>query len=626
MDTKEKIKDRVLRRAAQAWGYTDEEMETSFDPVVSLMLNAISSELEKLSAEMFNSRSRIVERLLEIMSPEDKTGVLPARSIMHCSPLRNNVQISLNQVFTCRKSIQNIYDPLVPIIKEIKFGAILPCILTQLSLDYLAFGNVIYSLKRLIHKDKIAESKNYLKQGTVWLGLCVPKNEETKEIIHEIEKLMIYVSVKKSSQQDIFYNYFRRAKFFIGGKEIAVEEGYNVKNSIIDVDAAVNKNYNKINQIYDEVNDYFSEKYFHFAENFEISDEILKTPEELQIFDSEQFKLEERKEDIVWVKIELSEVVSADILENVMFYVNAVPVINKEMLFQSHLADPFINYIPMASEDIFLDLENIVDTDGNRYDLKEFSEGNLQIGESTIRNTGIVRFDERNAAELLQYLIELVKDEIAAFTAIGGDFINDTLINIRQKIAEMEQVIKEKEFTKVNIPYAIVRPRNRKKEIANDSNRLLVIVNYWVTAGEDGNGIKAGTRLEIGQNNISIDKDSVMLLENSAGGKTRLGTQEKITSYREILLTRGRVVTFADIKVFTQNHFKGTIKKIEIKKGTQIDTSLDSGFVRTIDILIRKNPDFQIPETEWQYLCESFPVKLKKVSLNIHPYRLIVEE
>ncbi|MGO4708768.1 hypothetical protein AB4Y90_06535 [Chryseobacterium sp. 2TAF14] len=36
----ERIKDRILRRAARLWGYNELETETSFDPIISLLLSA----------------------------------------------------------------------------------------------------------------------------------------------------------------------------------------------------------------------------------------------------------------------------------------------------------------------------------------------------------------------------------------------------------------------------------------------------------------------------------------------------------------------------------------------------------------------------------------------------------
>jgi hypothetical protein len=616
MDTQERIKDRILRRAAQTWGYTDSELETSFDPIVALLLEACSSELEKISSELNNSRSRIIERLLEIMSPENNTGIVPASSILHLDPVENNFTISLEHQFLCKKTIQNIYDPLRPTIKDIYFGTTLPFILTKATLEYIAFGNSLYSLKRVMHKDPIAKSPQYMKPGTLWLGIKCPPE------VKKIEKLMFFTDVRNISQREAFYNYLKQVKFYIKDKEIPFSGGYNVSNYSIDIDAIVNKNYNKINQIYTNVNHFYSDKFLHFTEDIKIEEEIFELPKELKIIsETNKLKLEESP-DILWIRAQFPEVVVNDILENVMFYVNAIPVVNKRILHQTQPIDSFINYIPLITDDIFLDLDNIIDSRGHYYHIKDFSEGNLDIGDATLRHTGVIRFDERNASELIQYLIELLKDESASFTVIGGDIINNNIRKINQLIATLEQHIKERKFIKSSFPYVIIRP---KAPSIKDSNDLFNI-SYWVTNGEEANDLKVGTKLS-GINTSDFVQGSPMLITISVGGKSRLSTQEKIMSYRESLLSRGRVVTFADIKTFCLNHFKFTILGVEVKKGTKIDSSINKGFVRTIDIILEKNPqsEYQVSEFEWQYLCDSLLHKLDNVSSNVYPYRLIIK-
>ncbi|TWP29548.1 hypothetical protein ETU08_06790 [Apibacter muscae] len=617
MDTQERIKDRILRRAAQTWGYTDSELETSFDPIVSLLLEACSSELEKISAELNNSRSRIIERLLEIMSPENKTGVIPARSIMHVVPLENNFTISLEHQFQCKKTIQNIYDPLNPTVKEICFGPTLPFKLTQASLEYLAYGNSLFSLKRIIHKDPLGKIKSHLSPGELWLGLKCPKDETV------IEKLMFFTDIRNISQREVFYNYLKQAKFYINNKQVSFKEGYNVPNFKIDIDAVVNKNYNKINQLYTDVNNFYADKFIHLEEDISLEEEgIFDLPKELEeIFKDKNLNIQESG-DIVWIKIQFPEVVINDILENVMLYVNSIPVLNKKLLNQSQTIDSFINYIPLSSDDTFLDLGIIHDSRGFKYHIKEFSEGNLEIGDATLRHTGVTRFDERNASELIQYLIELLKDESASFTVIGGDFIDGTIREVNQLIATLEQHIKEKKFTKTSFPYVIIRPKSPETKGDND----MFTITYWVTSGEDANDLRVGTRLD-GVLAGDFVPNSAMLISTSVGGKTRLSTQEKIISYREALLTRGRVVTFADIKTFCLNHFKFSISSVEVRKGTKVDSSTNKGFVRTIDIVLTRNDkaEYQVSDFEWQYLCDNLLHKLDYVSSNVYPYRLIVK-
>lgn len=128
---RDQIKDRILKRAARAWGTTGLEMETSFDPLVSLMLNALSHELEKISDELQDPNTGIVERILEIMFPEVTMGARPSQAILHAMPLESYTKVSLLNQFTTNKRIHNIYNPLEPIIKEIAFSPTLEVKITS---------------------------------------------------------------------------------------------------------------------------------------------------------------------------------------------------------------------------------------------------------------------------------------------------------------------------------------------------------------------------------------------------------------------------------------------------------------------------------------------------------------
>ena len=51
-ESREHIKTRMLRTASRVWGYSETESENNFDPLVSMLLTACASELEKISGEV----------------------------------------------------------------------------------------------------------------------------------------------------------------------------------------------------------------------------------------------------------------------------------------------------------------------------------------------------------------------------------------------------------------------------------------------------------------------------------------------------------------------------------------------------------------------------------------------
>ena len=576
METYESIKDSILKRAARIWGYTDSELETSFDPAVGMLLEACAWELEKLSTEMNNSRSRIVERLLEVMLPESNFSTYPAHAIAHATPTEQHFSLSTGHQFFCRKTIPNIYDPVNPILKDIYFGPAAPFKLVNAELNFMAFGNTVYSVTGNMYKDIFLKSEKRLKPATLWLGIqCADKADVLKDV-------MFYTDIKNTSQREVFFHYLKQTKIYARDKEYPFKEGFNITIPEVDIEAIIDKNYDRINQIYTEVNKFYESRFKSVPGNIELTEEGSNIPGALtEVFDAKKLGL---TKNMLWLKLVFPEAMTNDILENVIFSLNCFPVVNKQLLTIQQKMDPYINYIPLETSDTFLDIESISDSKSKKYHLRNFTEGNLEHGEATLRNNGVVRFDERNASELIQYLLELLKDESASFSVIGSDFVENIIKEMNQLIAALEQQTKEHRFVKSNFPYVAIKPKKNIDNISND----IYVVDYWTTCGDEANDIKPGTRLEL-HKGADFEQHSIYLITHSAGGKIRLSAKEKILSYRASLLTRGRVVTFADIKAFCLNHFKQTISSITIRKGTRKEASLKKGFTRTIDIIITRD-------------------------------------
>ncbi len=152
-------------------------------------------------------------------------------------------------------------------------------------------------------------------------------------------------------------------------------------------------------------------------------------------------------------------------------------------------------------------------------------------------------------------------------------------------------------------------------------------INYWSTCAEEGNDIKAGTTL-VSSKDLSFISKEVTLVTNTVGGLNKQNNKDRILAYRNALLTRGRIVTFADIKAFGFNHFKSSIEDVKIEKGTRKEISVKAGFSRTVDVYIKTNPAEKelLSVTEWDYICDSFMKLLKQRSSNVFPYRLFIED
>lgn len=602
----ERIKDRILRRAARLWGYNELEAETSFDPIVSLLLSATASELEKLGFELESSRSRIVERILEIMFPEEVSGVIPSRSLIQVFPLENQSAVSLYNNFKTSKRIHNVFNPVESGSKDVFFSPTIEAKLTTAKVEFIAYGNTLNRVESFFFTDLFSKGEQHIPSGEMWIGVRCPAKAD-------VENLMFHIDINNNYQKELFFYYLKQAKIYFGEKEFSLKEGYNVDQENINLENIITKNYSDLEHIYTDVNQYYFGNFFTLEEKLSHADK----PQNEELF-AQYFKGNKlaEEDDMIWLKFKFSEAVVSEVLENVSVTLNCIPVVNVHNVTSYHRVTGRLNIIPIKSDDYFLDIDYVSDDRGRRFDLKNYAAETS--GTSVVlRKGGVSRFDQRGASELLQYLLELIKDETAAFSGIGGDSAKETLRQISQNIAALHQLAKEKSFAQANNPYLVITADSQDSEIACN-------ISYWLTHAEEGNDIKPATVLTVEGSNVSaLDKTAVMI-KASTGGRKSLSSQDKILEYRNSLLTRGRIVTVADIRIFGLNHFKNTLKDIEVSKGTKKEVSLKGGFSRTIDIFLIRNPEIKdsIKDSEWEYLCESFLLKLKNASANIYPYRI----
>jgi len=606
----ERIKDRVLKRAARSWGFSDVEMESSFDPVVSMMLNALSYELEKVAHELEDSKTRVVERVLEIMFPEVTAGAKPTRAIMHALPLENNMNVSLHNQMTVSRRIHNIYNPLAPITKEIALSPTLEVKLSSCEVKYIAYERNLYEISNLFYKDAVRGYKYSLPSGVVFLGIELNQNAL------ELEDLMLYIDIKNTHQKEMFHYYLKQMKCFHDTVEIQVEEGYNVPINNLDIENIINRNYTHLSEIMQEVNEYYFDNFYTFKGALRHKD-IKEYRPEYKFFEE---ITNERGKNVIWLKLIFPESLIPQIIDNVSFTANCFPVINKKKHTINKTIGNFLSYVALETDNnIYLDVDSVIDGFNNRYEIKEFKDGVIEEGNAVLRTGGVSRFDSRSASELLQNVLDLLKDESSSFAGLGKDFMSSSLVEINQLLASVEQQAKESSFSKNNDPYLMIKPK------IDESIGKTFAINYWSTCAEEGNDIKAGTILEC--KDVSFISKDAVLITNTVGGTNKQNNKDRILAYRNALLTRGRIVTFADIKAFSFNHFKSCITDVKIEKGTRKEISVKAGFSRTVDIHLKVNSvekDY-LSATEWDYLCESFMKNLKNRSSNVFPYRLFIE-
>jgi hypothetical protein len=291
-------------------------------------------------------------------------------------------------------------------------------------------------------------------------------------------------------------------------------------------------------------------------------------------------------------------------------------VINRQLNDFTISSRESINIIPLETEDSFLDIKSVTNSNGKTYTMKSFASlSDIQKGSYIMRQGGIARFDSRNAREMINYLLELLRDESAAFSVLGTDMISSNLRELNQGIARLEQRLQDSNIVRENLSYLML-----KAEQQDD----MVFVEFWSTKANGANKIKAGNKLTVYEGS-DIRADSVMLMTSTLGGRAKMETEDRLNAYRRTLLSRGRIVTAEDIKVLCYEHFGKAVDQVEVTRGVMKGTAVNTGFIRSIDIHITlsKRMTPYTPE-ELNFMIDDLNIKLKEQSANILPYRIYV--
>lgn len=610
--SKDQIKDRLLKRAAKQWGYSDVELENVFDPIVNLLFDVCAKELEKISNEIFSSRRRITERLVDILTPTASAKATPARAIMRAYPVENEVTLNDYHQFYFQRKEVNPYNPTENVIKNYFFGPTKPVKLNRNKLNYVILPNGVQEIVKEQFRETIS-SANYTKpapHGTIWLGL----KHQGDGIIKD---LMFYFYLKNIHDRNTFFHFLPRAKWFLNGHLLTTIQGYNNDDRHSnEYGELIQEDFYHIERTQEHTNDFYKQNFITVKDVIDISDSNNSLPSELSTFLPVEDVKKLAEEKLIWIRIEFPNVIGKDILSEIFCANNCFPVINKKLNEVQGNIKNLLNIYPLnLNDEFFLELFSVVDDKNKEFDVIKSDDEKGDNDYAYLRFGGVARFDERNATEEINYLIDLIRDEAAAFSRLGHDFTDNNLKEINQIISRFRNKMSQVGMQNINNPYLILNT-------TDNTNRGTLFAKYWTTNGEAANKINTFSRL-VSHKGSDFERDTILLLSTTQGGKDELSNSEKIYAYRENLVSNQRVVTRQDIIILCKNHYGDAITKVEVKNGIQ--TSLDSnvGYTPTIDIYLhRKDKDFY-NEEEWYFLSEDLKLMIENRAINIVPFRII---
>lgn len=608
--SKDEIRNRVLKNAQDYWGIKN---TADFDPLVKLLIEALSTELFNISNEVNNLQNRMVDKLSGILAPDTLISAVPAHAVLHARPIEAIEIIDEKEQFFHGKRLTEKEGNSREATTDIFFSPLRPVKIFNAAVTHMATGGNLFHIDEQQHKLLIAQSKpgQQLGKNTIYLGLSISPD------ITSLDGLNVYFDWKSYKVDKQTYDLLSFAEWFVHDSrlEVSRDRFYEARPQ---QSASPFDEHNILNLVTRDVYAFYRNRLFTLQTNNLQPSALLQLypPVFETVFPSNN--LEGLKESLLWIRIIVPVTINQSILNELSVTVNAFPVVNKRRHELKHRLKMMNDIIPLrlSDQDQFLTVESLKDNAGNHYtEIPQGYEEERSSGLFSVRYGGAERFDKRNAREILDYLFELLRDEKAAFAAYGSDFLNTALKELEQNISMISQkTTRQLNSIRELLSYIVFKP-------LEDAD--IMFLEFWTTNAEQGNNIRAGSRL-LPFESTRIAAESLLLLSTTQGGRSRLNAVNRVRAYKYGLTTGDRVVTHMDIVNFCYWEFGGNITDVKIKKGLMNSIHPKEGFIRTVDIMLTPAAGNGLKPEEWQSLLELAHSKLtSRSTMGLH-YRLLL--
>lgn len=608
-----------MKTAARLWGHPEDETETSFDPLVNVLFSACALELEKISNEVHTSRARLLERMVQLLSPEVLSGPLPAHAVMHARTLDDAALLIESDQFMCSQKTGNSYETTGSGYKDLYFAPAGNFHINNAVVTYLATGHQLFRYREMISKEVITHClpEKELEQRVLWIGLA---GEQLN-----LHNTQIYFEIRNEVSKELFFKNLPQARWFYGDQELQVRPGYNqdnISSELLNVEQLLVKKNTASWKFKEFVNAYYKPRFItiRHPENNEITGNAGWPAALLQAFDKKELQ-SLQADKVHWIKVQFPENISSSVLQDAICHINCFPVLNTRLHETVYAIRDILNIVPMYTNDLFFDLQQIADLDDNVYNIRTLEKNVHEKLTVILRQGGVGRFDERDASMIIEHIVQLLSDEGAAFSVLGRSFLTGELKQLQQIIYKLEQQMINRDLSREFTPFLVIR-----KETDEAMSNL--IIKYWSTCGDKGNDIKAGTGMQV-YNTNSPYHTTCTLVTTTMGGRNRLSASESITAYKSALLSRDRLISLEDMKIFCRLQMGAIAQQIEVTKGVMVPRQVSQGFTRTIDITIRLNrKDYMDAQdkNQLQYWKDSLVLQLTERSASLTPFRVFIEQ
>lgn len=582
-----RIKERLLDRALDLWGIEDERQ---LDPVVDLLLEAVAFESFQLEETLARADAALLGRLSRLLIPQKWMLPRPAHGLLSVHPKSGEhlMELSPYDHFSVNRVVQGVKSP------PLFFTPLYATQLLDAQIRYRLWGTQLEELgRRRCYTEQAFAEEDRLGDHTLYLGIQIAE----ENLVHT-DKLRLAILPERGE----LLPFLSEIKAFDACEHPLVIQSQNIP------EASYEGHY---------VQD-LKEHYCHYLYEIELQESkascsltslFPKLKEELH-------ELHDVASQLYWIRLEFPAVFTLDDMASMGVHLNTVPVINRRLIRKLHSLEREGRILSLSTSDQghFLSIESLEDNLGKVYIPRERSYEAGALGVYSLYFGDLERFDASDAQRQLRRVLQLVREEGNAFSAVDNSSFASVLKELQDRLTTLEKTVgKMQSESGPSKAFLMTMPEAEAEHLA---------LSYWESTGGLANGLSPQDIIQSLEPD-KFDSASIRLRTKTKGGRAAETEDMLIAHLRYGLLSKERIVTREDVKSYLKHRLGITLKQVDLRDGVTISQEPNKGLVRCTDVFLELvKQGTELNEEEQAHLSSRLETELKERSVAHTTYKV----
>ena len=582
-----RIKERLLDRALDLWGIEDERQ---LDPVVDLLLEAVAFESFQLEETLARADAALLGRLSRLLIPQKWMLPRPAHGLLSVHPKSGEhlMELSPHDHFSVNRVVQGVKSP------PLFFTPLYATQLLDAQIRYRLWGTQLEELgRRRCYTEQAFAEEDRLGDHTLYLGIQIAE----ENLVHT-DRLRLAILPERGE----LLPFLSEIQAFDAWEHPLVIQAQNIP------EASYEGHY---------VQD-LKEHYCHYLYEIELRESkascsltslFPKLKEELH-------ELHDVASQLYWIRLEFPAVFTLDDMASMGVHLNTVPVINRRLIRKLHSLEREGRILSLSTSDQghFLSIESLEDNLGKVYIPRERSYEAGALGVYSLYFGDLDRFDASDAQRQLRRVLQLVREEGNAFSAVDNSSFASVLKELQDRLKTLEKTVgKMQSESGPSKAFLMTMPEAEAEHLA---------LSYWESTGGLANGLSPQDIIQSLEPD-KFDSASIRLRTKTKGGRAAETEDMLIAHLRYGLLSKERIVTREDVKSYLKHRLGITLKQVDLRDGVTISQEPNKGLVRCTDVFLELvKQGTELNEEEQAHLSSRLETELKERSVAHTTYKV----